>query len=214
MKTYGGSGCILVDPNILDLGTSLRRVVSFTPNYYHKVQYLWWRDDGIVTSYGLDGRGVGVRPSFFFHPRRSDRLWGSVCSHLLTLVPRSRIFQPWRWRRYVPPKRLFTQDLHRATYQKTAFLIITAVKLSNLTYLCRIYKSPLTVSPAHPLLTLFISTISTLSSQSRVRSKQACIIVRVDYNIFQGVPLNSAPQLVPTWNIFGVTAAYKHRPVS
>jgi hypothetical protein len=33
-----------------------------------------------------------------------------VCSHLLTLVPRSPIFLPWRWRRYVPPKRRFEQD--------------------------------------------------------------------------------------------------------
>jgi hypothetical protein len=47
---------------------------------------------------------------------------GSVCSHLLTLVPRSRILLPWRWRRYVPPKRLLTQDLHSATSQKTTFL--------------------------------------------------------------------------------------------
>jgi hypothetical protein len=44
---------------------------------------------------------------------------GSVCSHLLTLVHRSRIFLPWRWRRYVPPKRRLTQDLHSATSQKT-----------------------------------------------------------------------------------------------
>jgi hypothetical protein len=36
---------------------------------------------------------------------------GSVCSHLLTLVPRSRICLPWRWRQYVPPKRRFTQDI-------------------------------------------------------------------------------------------------------
>jgi hypothetical protein len=42
-------------------------------------------------------------------------------SHLLTLVPRSRIFLRWRWRRYVPPKRWFTQDLHGATSHKTAF---------------------------------------------------------------------------------------------
>jgi hypothetical protein len=46
---------------------------------------------------------------------------GSVCSHLLTLVPRSRIFLPWRWRRYVPPKRRFTQILHSTTSQKRAF---------------------------------------------------------------------------------------------
>jgi hypothetical protein len=42
---------------------------------------------------------------------RVDLVW-TDCSHLLTLVPRSRIFLPWRWRRYVPPKRRFTQDLH------------------------------------------------------------------------------------------------------
>jgi hypothetical protein len=38
---------------------------------------------------------------------------GLVCSHLLTLVPRSRTFLPWRWRRYVPPKRRLTQDPRR-----------------------------------------------------------------------------------------------------
>jgi hypothetical protein len=46
---------------------------------------------------------------------------GSVCSHLLTLVRRSRIFLPWRWRRHVPPKRRSTQDLQSATSQKTKF---------------------------------------------------------------------------------------------
>jgi hypothetical protein len=45
----------------------------------------------------------------------------ALCSHQPTLVPHSRIFLPWRWRRYVPPKRRFTQDVHRATSQKTAF---------------------------------------------------------------------------------------------
>jgi hypothetical protein len=55
------------------------------------------------------------------------------CSHLLTLVPRSRIFLPWRWRGYVLSKRRFTQDLRGVTSQKTAFFIVTAVKTSNLT---------------------------------------------------------------------------------
>jgi hypothetical protein len=45
----------------------------------------------------------------------------------------SYYFLPWRWRRYVPPKRRFTQDLHGATSQKTAFFIVAAVKTSNLT---------------------------------------------------------------------------------
>jgi hypothetical protein len=55
------------------------------------------------------------------------------CSNLLTLVPRSRIFLPWRWRRYVPPKRRLTKYLHGTTSQKTAFFIVTAMKTSNLT---------------------------------------------------------------------------------
>jgi hypothetical protein len=46
---------------------------------------------------------------------------GSVCSHLLTLVPSSRIFLPWRWWQYVPPKHRLTQDLHSAKSQKTFF---------------------------------------------------------------------------------------------
>jgi hypothetical protein len=40
---------------------------------------------------------------------------------MLTLVLLSRICLPSRWRRYVPPKRRFTQELHGATSQKTAF---------------------------------------------------------------------------------------------
>jgi hypothetical protein len=43
---------------------------------------------------------------------------------MLTLVPRSRIFLPWRWRRYVPPKRRFTQYLHGTTSQKTELFIV------------------------------------------------------------------------------------------
>jgi hypothetical protein len=38
-----------------------------------------------------------------------------------------------KWRRYVSPKRRFTQNLQGATSQKTAFFIVTAVKTSNLT---------------------------------------------------------------------------------
>jgi hypothetical protein len=39
----------------------------------------------------------------------------SVCSHLLNLVSRSRVFLPWRRKRHVPPKRLLTKYLHGAT---------------------------------------------------------------------------------------------------
>jgi hypothetical protein len=63
----------------------------------------------------------------------NDAVRSPVCSHLLTLVLHSWIFLPWRWRRYFPPKHRFTQDLHGATSQKTAFFIVTAVNTSNLT---------------------------------------------------------------------------------
>jgi hypothetical protein len=43
------------------------------------------------------------------------------CSHLLTLLPRSWICLPWRWRRYVPPKRPFIQELRGTASQKTTF---------------------------------------------------------------------------------------------
>jgi hypothetical protein len=47
----------------------------------------------------------------------------------VALVPRSWIFLPWRWKRYVPPKRRFTQDIHGATSQNTAFFIVYFVYL-------------------------------------------------------------------------------------
>jgi hypothetical protein len=46
-----------------------------------------------------------------------------------------RILIPWRWRWYIALKRRLTQYLHGLTSQKTAFFIVTAVKISNLTYL-------------------------------------------------------------------------------
>jgi hypothetical protein len=70
------------------------------------------------------------------------------CSHLLTLVPRLWIFVPWMWRRYVPPKRRLTQDLHSATSQKTAFFIVTAMKTSNLTFQLLFSRLMSLVSPS------------------------------------------------------------------
>jgi hypothetical protein len=61
----------------------------------------------------------------------NKRFGGTYCPH-----PRSRIFLPWGWRRYVPPKRRFTPDPHGATSWKTAFFIVTAVKTSNLMNCC------------------------------------------------------------------------------
>jgi hypothetical protein len=71
----------------------------------------------------------GLAPEVTNRPLGSDTQMSSVCCHLLTMVPRSRIFLPWRWRRYVPPKRRFTHDLHGATTQKTAFFNPKFVRL-------------------------------------------------------------------------------------
>jgi hypothetical protein len=84
----------------------------------NKTQSSWmWRCVGLVWADVLEEHTTSV--------------W--VCSHLLMLVPLSLISLPWRWRRYVPSKRRFTQDLHSATSEKMAFFIVTAVKTSNLT---------------------------------------------------------------------------------
>jgi hypothetical protein len=40
-----------------------------------------------------------------------------------------QISLPWRWRPHVPPKRRFSQDLHGATFQKTAYF-------NDVYYLC------------------------------------------------------------------------------
>jgi hypothetical protein len=49
-----------------------------------------------------------------------------------------QISLPWKWRRYIPPKHRFTQDLHSAASQKMAFFIVTAVKTSNLIWILRV----------------------------------------------------------------------------
>jgi hypothetical protein len=84
-------------------------------------------------------------------------IWETAdCSHLLTLVLRSRIFLPWRWRRYVPPKRRFNSlELHGSTSQKTAFFIVTAVKTSNLTLFPEVFR----VRSANLLSKLVINSI-------------------------------------------------------
>jgi hypothetical protein len=55
-----------------------------------------------------------------------------------TLVPRSRIFIPWRWRRYVPPKHLFIQDLHDATSQKTTFFFNHGIDSAHYETRCKL----------------------------------------------------------------------------
>jgi hypothetical protein len=58
------------------------------------------------------------------------------------LVPRSRIFLPWRWRRYVTSKRRFTQEVHSATSKKTAFFFPSLVWNIVFTFSWRDWGNP------------------------------------------------------------------------
>jgi hypothetical protein len=64
------------------------------------------------------------------------------------LVLLNLFLRPWRWRRYVPPKRPLTLNgLHGVISQKMILFITTAVKTSNptlapLTLLCGSYSAP------------------------------------------------------------------------
>jgi hypothetical protein len=51
-----------------------------------------------------------------FHGGDYTSLTDASCADFLIISLR-----PWRWRRYVPPKRRLTPYLHGATSQKTAF---------------------------------------------------------------------------------------------
>jgi hypothetical protein len=69
---------------------------------------------------------VSEEPAWAAGCRLSHQCWlfstgGTVCSHLLMLVPHWWIFLPWIWRRNIPLKRQYTRDLHGATSQKAAF---------------------------------------------------------------------------------------------
>jgi hypothetical protein len=57
------------------------------------------------------------RVDMLFTVGSEGRIATSVCGRVLLFFIR-----PWRWRRYVPPKRRLTQYLHGTTSQKTAFL--------------------------------------------------------------------------------------------
>jgi hypothetical protein len=65
-------------------------------------------------------------------------------NHLLTCWFLLKFFlRPWRWRRYVPPKRrLHLNRLHGVTSEKMILFITTAVKTSNPTKLSISYTVP------------------------------------------------------------------------
>jgi hypothetical protein len=88
-------------------------------------------------------------PSSLFLYSRLFPSGGLVCSHLLTLVSRALIFRPWRWRRYVPPKRRLTQDLHSAKFQKTFFRLMEVHKIQNTLKMEAVRSSETSVNPGY-----------------------------------------------------------------
>jgi hypothetical protein len=79
----------------------------------------------VVTCRSCVNRRFGGTYRLHLYGRKIRERGTNVKIHLLlTLFLCSRIFLPWRLRRYVLPKCRFTQDLHGATSQKTAFFLL------------------------------------------------------------------------------------------
>jgi hypothetical protein len=99
-------------------------------------QTIWRIKSTFITANGNGehGRSVHRTNAVFWDvaPHRSctnRRFGGTYHLHLQSIKIRKR----GKWRRYVPPKRRITQDLHGATSQKTKFFVGTSAKTSNLT---------------------------------------------------------------------------------
>jgi hypothetical protein len=77
-------------------------------------------------------RLINIQISQWIRTWRVSSQAAGAC-HLLTYWFLLKLFlRPWRWRRYVPPKRrLQLNRLHDVTSQKTILFITTAVKTSN-----------------------------------------------------------------------------------
>jgi hypothetical protein len=95
-----------------------------------------------VTRIGEMGRTLAVTSNL-----RRQKTLRSVRRLLVTtsVVSSPPILVTRRWRRSVPLKRQFLQESHDITSQKTTFIIVTAVKTSNLAYLRQIAAHVLSV---------------------------------------------------------------------
>jgi hypothetical protein len=100
--------------------------LTFSRQSAHKNNAVFWDAASCISCIN---RRFGGMYRLYLQDRRIRDLGTSVSRWL----QRSRIFLPWRWRRYIPPKRRLIQDLHGATSQKTAFFIVTAVNLKSYT---------------------------------------------------------------------------------
>jgi hypothetical protein len=89
--------------------------------------------DGFILSYGrANGNQV---PSVSYINRISGWRIFLLATCLLAGFLLNLFLRPWRWRRYVPPKRrLKLNGLHGVIFQKMILFLTTAVKTSNPTY--------------------------------------------------------------------------------
>jgi hypothetical protein len=122
----------MLDLNVLSKITSTvssfpRTINSYTAHQENICSYTNWR-------------AIAKKNAVFWDvaPCRScvnRRFGGTYRLHLQGRKIRERGTSVSRWLQliYVPLKRRFTQDLHAPTSQKSAFFIVTAVKISNLT---------------------------------------------------------------------------------
>jgi hypothetical protein len=53
-------------------------------------------------------------------------------------VPHLQILLPWRWKRYNPPKRRFTQELHSTTTQKMSFFHLFTIQRAPITLVSKV----------------------------------------------------------------------------
>jgi hypothetical protein len=77
--------------------------------------YLYWRwyRRSPVTSVHTRSKRRHIPEDGILHSHRCENLKSAVCSHLLTLVPRSRIYLPWRWCRRSPEPSVHTSSKRR-----------------------------------------------------------------------------------------------------
>jgi hypothetical protein len=102
---------------------------------------------------------------------------------------------PWRWRRYVPPKRRLTPHLHDATSQKTAFFIVTAVETSNLTTISWTLTLDSTTTVQAMTRKFQHWKVPTIMLQTIIQEQQICLI-------FCGKKFNLRSECLLSWEGF------------
>jgi hypothetical protein len=164
--------CFLWERKLYRIALEVIFLNSFIPPGKRKGFVVWsmpssgmWRRVGPVRTNVLEGHVASIF--------RAEIIRERYCYPSANANPSSR-FLPWRQRRYVPPKRLFPQDLQDSALR----LVVTAVKTSNPTQNSyalrttweRLYKSNQHRNKSHSLLRTRIIQVSTQSPLSNMVS--------------------------------------------